>query len=44
MIGFSIYDLIGRTAYQAFMNASVLTVCFGIVIAYLAYMRAAKLC
>ena len=44
VIGFSIYDLIGRTAYQAFMNASVLTVCFGIVIAYLAYMRATKLC
>ena len=43
VIGFSIYDLIGRTAYQAFMNASVLTVCFGVVIAYLACMRA-KLC
>ena len=43
VIGFSIYDLVGRTAYQAFMNASVLTVCFAIVVAYLAYLRAARL-
>ena len=43
VIGFSIYDVMGRTAYQAFMNASVLTVCFAIVVAYLAYARAARL-
>lgn len=43
VIGLSIYDLVGRTAYQAFMNASVLTVCFAIVVAYLVYSRGAKL-
>jgi hypothetical protein len=43
VIGLSIYDVIGRAWYQAFMNASVLTVCFAIVIAYLAYLRFARL-
>jgi alpha-1,2-mannosyltransferase len=43
VIALSIYDLVGRTAYQAFMNASILTVCFAMVVAYLAYLRAAKL-
>ena len=43
VIGFSIYDLIGRTAYRAFMNASVLTVCFAIVVAYVVYLRFVRL-
>lgn len=43
VIGLSIYDLMGRTAYRAFMNASVLTVCFAIVVAYLTYLRFVRL-
>jgi uncharacterized membrane-anchored protein len=39
-IGLTIYDLMGRAAYQAFMNASGITICFFVVIAALAILRA----
>ena len=39
LIGFSIYDLMGGAAYQAFMAWSLLTLCFLIVTGYLAYLR-----
>lgn len=38
-IGFSIYDVMGRAAYQKFMAWSLLTACFLLVISYLAYLR-----
>ena len=38
-IGLTIYDLMGRTAYLAFMNASGITLCFSVVIASLAVLR-----
>ncbi len=43
VIGLTIYDLVGRAAYQAFMNASILTVNFLIVVAYLAVVRLRRL-
>ena len=43
VIALSIYDLMGRSAYQAFMNASVLTVCYAVVLAYLFDVRARRL-
>jgi alpha-1,2-mannosyltransferase len=43
VIGLSIYDLVGRAAYQAFMNASILTVCFVVVVAYLVTLRLRRL-
>jgi hypothetical protein len=39
-VGLSIYDLMGRTAYHAFMNASGITLCFFVVIAALTLLRA----
>jgi alpha-1,2-mannosyltransferase len=39
VIGFSIYDLIGRTAYRVFMRVSGITLCFFVVIAALAALR-----
>ncbi|HEY7818668.1 MAG TPA: glycosyltransferase family 87 protein [Vicinamibacteria bacterium] len=39
VIGLSIYDLIGAAAYHAFMMGSVLTLCFLLVVASLAYLR-----
>jgi hypothetical protein len=39
VIGLSIYDLIGASAYGAFMAWSVLTPCFLLVLGYLAYIR-----
>jgi len=39
VIGFSIYDLIGRAAYQKFMGWSVLTLSFVLVLGYLGYLR-----
>ncbi len=39
VIGFSIYDVIGRAAYQAFMMWSVLTVSFLVVVGYLVFLR-----
>jgi Glycosyltransferase family 87 len=38
-IGFSVYDLIGPTAYGRFMAWSVLTLSFLLVVGYLAYTR-----
>lgn len=43
VISLSIYDVIGRSAYQAFMNASILTVNFLVVVAYLVVMRLRRL-
>jgi len=39
VIGFSIYDVIGRVAYQKFMAWSVLTACFLLVVGYLVFLR-----
>ncbi len=39
VIGFSIYDLIGRAAYQKFMVWSLLTASFLLVVGYLGYVR-----
>jgi len=39
IIGFSIYDVIGRTAYRAFMRASGITLCFFVIIAALTALR-----
>jgi hypothetical protein len=43
IIGFSIYDVIGREAYGAFMAWSVLTLSFGVLAAYLTYLRYRRL-
>lgn len=40
LIGFTLYDIMGRAAYSTFMMASALTVCFCIVIAALVDIRA----
>ncbi len=39
LIGFTTYDVIGRTAYSTFMMLSVITVCFFVVVAALANIR-----
>jgi alpha-1,2-mannosyltransferase len=44
IIAFSLYDLMGRGLYSAFMTASVTTINFFIVIAYLASLRFRKMC
>jgi hypothetical protein len=43
LIAFSIYDLMGRAAYQRFMGWSVLTVSFLLVVASLGYIRYRRL-
>jgi len=40
VVGLSVYDLMGRDLYSAFMNASVLTVCFVVIAALLIQLRA----
>ncbi len=44
VIAFSLYDLMGRELYSAFMTASVTTINFLILIAYLASLRFRKIC
>ena len=39
VIAFSIYDVLGRTAYRTFMELSIISVCYLIVIAALAAVR-----
>ena len=39
IIGFSVYDLMGRAAYSAFMGWSVISVCYFVVIAGLCALR-----
>ncbi len=39
VIAFSIYDLLGRAAYRAFMELSIISVCYLVVIAALASVR-----
>jgi hypothetical protein len=39
VIGLTIFDLVGRTAYSAFMRVSGITLCFFVVIAALATLR-----
>jgi hypothetical protein len=41
-IGLAIFDLMGRTAYYAFMRLSVISLCFFVVIAALAVLRIRK--
>ena len=40
LIGFTLYDIMGRAAYSTFMMASALTVCFFVIIAALVDIRA----
>jgi arabinofuranan 3-O-arabinosyltransferase len=42
-IGLSLFDLMGRTAYYAFMRLSIISVCFFVVIAELAVLRVRKI-
>jgi hypothetical protein len=42
IIGFALYDTMGRAAYGAFMRWSVTTINFGVVILALAYLRIRK--
>jgi hypothetical protein len=42
MIGLVIFDLVGRTAYYAFMRSSAVSWCFLVVIAALVVLRARK--
>jgi hypothetical protein len=39
VIAFTIYDIVGREAYRAFMDAAVISVCYLVVIAALAMLR-----
>lgn len=43
LVGFSIYDVIGRTGYRTFMAWSVLTLCFLVVLVYGASLRAREI-
>jgi hypothetical protein len=43
IIGFTVYDLIGRTAYAAFMSLSIVTVCYLVVIAGVCTLRARRI-
>lgn len=40
VVGLSIYDLLGRSLYRAFMDASILTVCFVVIVGLLIQLRA----
>jgi hypothetical protein len=42
-IGFSLFDLMGRTAYYAFMRLSFISLCFFVVIAALTALRMRKI-
>jgi hypothetical protein len=42
-IGLSVYDLIGRSAYTAFMAASIVTVCYFVVTGALCALRARRI-
>ena len=42
-IGLSLYDLLGRQRYRAFMDWSVITVCFVVVIVALATLRVRRI-
>ena len=41
-IGLSLFDLMGRTAYYAFMRLSIISLCFFVVIAAVAMLRFRK--
>ncbi len=43
VIALSIYDLIGRAAYGAFMRWSVLSLCYLLLLGYIAYLRSRRL-
>ncbi len=43
LIGLSIYDVMGRTAYHAFLAMSGITLCFAVVIVALVWLRARRL-
>ena len=42
-VGFSLFDLMGRTAYYAFMSLSVITLCYFVLVAALYHLRAQSL-
>jgi hypothetical protein len=42
VVAFSIFDLMGRPAYQRFMRLSIVTICYLVIIAGLAALRARK--
>lgn len=44
IISFSLYDILGKELYSAFMSWSVITVNFLILIGYLVYLRFRKIC
>jgi hypothetical protein len=39
VVAFSIFDLMGRTAYQRFMRLSIITICYFVIIGGLAALR-----
>lgn len=41
VVGLSLYDLLGRELYRAFMDASILTACFVLIALYLMWLRLA---
>jgi hypothetical protein len=42
-IGFSVFDLMGRSAYSTFMSWSIITLCYLVLVAALAILRARRL-
>jgi hypothetical protein len=42
-IGFSLFDLMGRAAYSAFMRLSIISLCFFVVLGALAMLRLRKI-
>jgi hypothetical protein len=40
LIGFTLYDLMGRAAYSKFMMSSIITVCFFMIVGALVTIRA----
>ncbi|MGD8538701.1 MAG: glycosyltransferase family 87 protein [Candidatus Aminicenantes bacterium] len=44
IIFFSVYDIIGKELYSAFMSLSITTLSFLLLIGYLAFLRVKKLC
>ena len=42
VVAFSIFDLMGRAAYQRFMRLSIITICYFVIIGGLATLRARK--
>ncbi len=39
IIGMTLYDVMGRTAYALFMSSSVITICFLVIVGYISFLR-----